>query len=98
MYMDATVLQSVRDKLKVRGLDIPELDEQTPENMKELFELLDRVAATHLNQFKQSGLELLDMEQSVAEFWPQSLPLLRTYIALASDISTKFYYENREKK
>lgn len=97
MYMDAAVLQSVRDKLNVRGLDIPELDEQTPENMRELFELLDRVAATHLNQFKQSGLDLLDMEQSVDEFWPQSLPLLRTFLALASDISTKFYYEYRQK-
>lgn len=95
MYMDEVVLQSVRDKLSARGVDIPELDEQTPENMKKLFDLLDGIAASHLNQFKQSGLDLLDMEQSVKEFWPRSLPLLRIYIALASNISSDFYYENR---
>ncbi len=96
MYMDAEMLRVVREKLGVRGLDIPGLDEQTPDNVQKLFEVINRVAATKLDRFKQMEMSLLDMEQSVEEFWPRSMPLLEKFIALAQDISTRFYYAYRE--
>lgn len=95
MYLGAEMLQAVREKLKTHGVVIPGLDEQTPENWQELFKVIDKVAEARMNHFMREEVKLLDMEQSVKESWPRSLPLLEKFIGLASNISIEFYFAYR---